>query len=244
VGGQISPRLIKRAASAAIMIPLSLLLMATKTGFLALVTFAFVLCLFEWAGMVRAAPRRKVQIALVGLIYLPVCFLSFIALRFMPDGLFIVIALLVSVWLSDTGAYVIGKSVGGPKWVPSISPNKTWAGVGGAMLFPAAAFLIFWAVCGILFSVPDRVTSGMLMAVGHDPVVSYISPFMVILGALLFAILGFVCQIGDLFISVFKRRAGVKDTGNLIPGHGGLLDRIDALMLAAVFVFVFFRLLG
>jgi phosphatidate cytidylyltransferase len=113
--------------------------------------------------------------------------------------------LLLVVWTTDIGAYFAGRSIGGPKLAPRISPGKTWAGLVGGM---AAAGL----VGGLLTALAG---AGFWLAAG--------------LGALLAA----VAQAGDLFESRLKRHAGVKDSGHLIPGHGGLLDRIDGLVFAA-----------
>lgn len=111
------------------------------------------------------------------------------------------------VWMADTGAYFAGSTIGGPKLAPRISPKKTWAGFIGALV---ASGLI-----GLVFS----------QVFTHRP----------LLDLCLFAIvLGGVAQIGDLAVSLAKRRFGVKDSGALIPGHGGILDRIDGLMAASL----------
>lgn len=96
------------------------------------------------------------------------------------------------------------RSIGGPKMAPAISPNKTWAGLGGAV---AAGILALWGLSAV--------------TVFHIPL-----HFMIFFGAVI-ALSG---QAGDLLVSFLKRKAGVKDTGTLIPGHGGLLDRIDLRM--------------
>lgn len=121
-------------------------------------------------------------------------------------GGYIVLGLLASVWASDTCAYLFGKIIGGPKLLPKISPNKTWAGLVGAILGPVI-ILIFFVDFGV---------AGFYM--------------LVLYGALI----GVAGQIGDLSISYLKRKKGVKDTGNIIPGHGGVLDRIDSLLLVAI----------
>jgi phosphatidate cytidylyltransferase len=118
------------------------------------------------------------------------------------------LAVLVLVWLADTAAYFTGRAFGRRKLAPSISPGKTWAGVGGALL----ATLAYAIICAI--SIPalaERVT-GITW-------VPYIA------GA---GLLCFVSVVGDLFESALKRHAEVKDSGNLLPGHGGILDRIDS----------------
>jgi phosphatidate cytidylyltransferase len=117
--------------------------------------------------------------------------------------------LLLSVWATDTGAYFVGRAIGGPKLAPRISPKKTWSGLIGGM---ASA-----AVIGAIV--------GLIQDGGAPPVVAL---------ALGSAILAVVAQGGDLAKSVVKRRFGVKDASRLIPGHGGLLDRVDGVMSAAI----------
>ena len=112
--------------------------------------------------------------------------------------------LIASVAATDTGAYIAGRSIGGPRLAPRISPNKTWAGLVGGMVASAAV----GGICGWLMK-------------GADPTV------LMILGAVI-AVVG---QIGDLLESSFKRRFNVKDSGRLIPGHGGVLDRLDGHMM-------------
>lgn len=116
------------------------------------------------------------------------------------------------VWATDIGAYVFGRAIGGPKLAARISPNKTWAGLAGGAMCAAAVGGILPYVLGV---------SGWFLS-------------------LLFAtLLAIVAQIGDLFESSVKRRFKVKDSGAIIPGHGGLLDRLDGLIAAApVVVFV------
>src|SRR5262249_38086187 len=108
----------------------------------------------------------------------------------------------------DIGAYAVGSVVGGPKLAPVISPKKTWAGLFGGMAL--AMILGYGALKG--FDI-------------HPP-----------LGMALAPLLALIAQMGDLFKSFFKRRAGVKDSGHLIPGHGGMLDRIDGLVFVAFFL--------
>jgi phosphatidate cytidylyltransferase len=117
-----------------------------------------------------------------------------------------VIVLLLVVWASDIGAYVAGRAIGGPRLAPAISPGKTWSGAVGGLV---AAALIGAAASAILRNGP------------------------VFWRPMLFAVLiGIIGQAGDLFESQLKRHFGVKDSGSMIPGHGGLLDRLDALLTA------------
>lgn len=165
----------------------------------------------EWLKMVRRGPAPTLDTG-VGLLYLTVCFGAFLFIReSLPGGVWHAVGLLVAVAASDTGAYFTGKALGGPKLAPVISPKKTWAGFGGAVAFCG---LGLWAVHAL----------AQMRGIALWPQGSF--------GVLFLGFgLGAVAQIGDLFMSLHKRRAGAKDFGSLIPGHGGILDRVDALML-------------
>lgn len=219
----ISPRFLKRLASALLLGPIALgLMVASKPTFLIIWVPALLLTIYEWAGFVRGAKSGKAITAIIGLVYIPAAFGAMLALRFddIDPGWMTVLWVLLLVWASDTGAYIFGKAYGGPKLAPRISPNKTWAGLGGAII---GAGLVTMVLGLILYQME-------------------LGPFEYMRDFAMGALLGLVCQIGDLFISVFKRRAGLKDTGTLIPGHGGILDRIDSLMLATIFTFLILKL--
>jgi len=143
-----------------------------------------------------------------GVPYIALPGLALILIRQSPDfGLLAVLWLFAIVWSADTFAYVFGRLIGGPKLAPSVSPNKTWAGLAGAIAGGiAASALVGWY--GGLPSLGPLIVAGALLAVLE--------------------------QLGDLFESAAKRRFGVKDSGRIIPGHGGVLDRVDGLMFAAV----------
>ncbi len=128
------------------------------------------------------------------------------------DGLAWTILLLAVTWAADIGAFAVGNIVGGPKLWPRFSPNKTWSGFIGALV--------------------------VAMAVGASVTVAFGSHMQVSLGAaaLMGLIGGLATMAGDLLESILKRRFGVKDSGDLIPGHGGLLDRVDGLMIAILAV--------
>jgi phosphatidate cytidylyltransferase len=123
-----------------------------------------------------------------------------------------VLFLFVVVWMTDIGGYVFGRSIGGPKLWPSVSPGKTWAGAIGGLVLAAVA----GALTGGLFADND-VAGAVLVAV----------------------MLGLAAEIGDLAESALKRRFGRKDASSLIPGHGGVLDRIDGLLAAAMVATIF-----
>lgn len=122
------------------------------------------------------------------------------------SGLAITIWFLVAVWATDIAAFFVGRSMGGPKLAPAISPNKTWSGLIGGILASVA-----WSIAWALWT--DGGQPGTLAALG--------------VAAAIFA------QSGDLGVSVVKRRFGAKDSGKIIPGHGGLLDRVDGIIGAA-----------
>lgn len=166
---------------------------------------------------------------LTGTLYLLICISSFAYLRFVPEqGAWLALSAMLCVWASDTGAYFTGKTFGGPKMAPVISPNKTFSGLTGAMVFCGLA-LVLLCLVDELFSAYINTDLG---------IESKYYIFVFLAGC----ILGFFGQTGDLFISSMKRRVKVKDTGNLIPGHGGLLDRIDALLLISPAFLVFVTL--
>jgi len=145
-----------------------------------------------------------------GVAYVGLPCLAMAWLRAMPDdGLATLLWVLALVWATDTGAYVAGRGIGGPKLAPRISPNKTWAGLIGGMVAAAAVGL------AAALLVAD-VSASIAIPVG--------------------AALAVVEQAGDLFESAVKRHFGVKDSSRLIPGHGGVLDRVDGLLAVSLAV--------
>lgn len=147
----------------------------------------------------------------LGLVYIGAPCIALLWLRLHGEaGLALTLWVLVIVWATDIGGYFAGKGLGGPKLAPRISPNKTWAGLLGGMVLAAAA----------------SVWLGRAMGLEHRGLT---------LG-LLAAGLAVWAQIGDITESAFKRHFGVKDSGALIPGHGGLLDRLDGLLFVAPLV--------
>ncbi|WP_439594768.1 phosphatidate cytidylyltransferase [Falsiroseomonas sp.] len=150
-------------------------------------------------------PARRLAL---GVLYIGLAGLALIELRHDNEaGRGNVLFLFVVVWASDIGAYMAGRALGGPKLAPAISPNKTWSGALGGL----AAALVFGGACALAF------TPGAWW-----PAVAMV--------ALLVSI---ASQAGDLLESAIKRHFKVKDTSSLIPGHGGLLDRLDGVLAAA-----------
>lgn len=133
--------------------------------------------------------------------------------HFLLEGVVVLLSVLVIVWLADTAAYFAGRAFGKTKLAPHISPGKTWAGVVGAVLAVVVGALVARAVAPSA----DLLSNRMLDGLG-------------VLGAVLLAALVAVSIVGDLFESLLKRQAGVKDSSHLLPGHGGAYDRVDALL--------------
>jgi phosphatidate cytidylyltransferase len=155
-----------------------------------------------------------------GLLYTGFTLISLPALRQQSNGPSLVVFLLCVVWAGDIAALYVGRAFGRHKLAPSISPNKSWEG-------SAASVLGSVAVAGGLLALADYLGShfNTFVLSFADETVWY--------WLVLAAFLNVVAQVGDLAESALKRSAGVKDSGTILPGHGGVLDRIDALLLAA-----------
>jgi phosphatidate cytidylyltransferase len=139
------------------------------------------------------------------------------------QGLMAALLLFFAVWATDIGAYIFGRTIGGPKIAPRISPSKTWAGLLGAIVMTIL----------VVFSM---VTLDARINAGVDSYPWDWGLYICLGGGLACAVLAVLAQAGDFFESWLKRRAGVKDSGNLIPGHGGMFDRVDGLLpVAAIF---------
>ena len=132
---------------------------------------------------------------------------------------------MLMVWSVDIGGYVVGSSFKGPKLAPKISPNKTWSGlIGGVILAAAVSFIYMYATKNIF---------NLTMPLSEQFKFAQLAVFIAI-----------IAQIGDLIESAIKRHLGIKDSSSLIPGHGGVFDRIDGLIFAAPFVYYFFTLVS
>lgn len=243
----------KRVGSAIILAPLALACLWLGNGpWAVLIAIGAAGCAAEWAGLCRANPRKWPALLLplgmaavplvayfggsgsalllsvillvaswvlfgrdrqaiwlaAGFLYLAPAAIALIALRHIQlvggwDMLFLVLI----VWGSDIGAYVVGRLVGGPKLAPAISPGKTWSGAAGGLAAAALVGGIIAAIAGGRVGLPHCIAISVT--------------------------LGIASQIGDLLESWFKRHFGVKDSGRSIPGHGGLLDRLDGMLTAA-----------
>ena len=179
----------------------------------ALISLVAAVCLGELAMLVAKASSGSLARLVgwvVGAAYIAAA--AYALIGFDLEELVLVIGLVIA---TDTGAYFAGRAIGGPKIAPKISPSKTWAGLFGGMI---AAALWMGAAIYVIAS----------MAESGQPT-SHVAPFAI--GG---AVLAVAAQAGDFFESWLKRRAGVKDSSRLIPGHGGVFDRVDGLLPVAI----------
>lgn len=191
--------------------------------FFAMMLVAAAIGVKEWSFIGRNIKPFPIVEFIAGLFYLAICFTAFTYLRLhSEEGAALAIGLIATIWASDSGAYFAGKAIGGPKLAPSISPKKTWAGFLGGMICSGAFLAAYFIYLAPMISAADKYDE----ALTQTDIIKW-----TILGAFI-TVTG---QVGDLLESYYKRKADVKDSGMLIPGHGGLLDRIDALLLSAPF---------
>ncbi len=243
-----------RAASALVLVPAAVA--AVWWGglpFLLLVSVGVALLSIEWAGMTAPrAPLRVLSVVLIavlagvfliylryvplawgamaagaaaaalvarrvaerpadaafGVVYIGIPCLALVWLRGTPSGALWVLMLFAVTWAADIAAFLVGSLLKGPKLWPRFSPNKTWSGFAGGL----AASTATGGLCSALFGTTMGVITGAVIGLTG----------------------GLATMGGDLWESMLKRRFGVKDSGDLIPGHGGLLDRVDGLMFAVL----------
>ena len=185
-----------------------------------LILFVLGLCLRQFLAPGNTAGILAISTTLFGLMYVP-WLLNFIQkINFFPeiDGAFYVFYFVLVTKFSDLGAYVVGSLIGKHKMIPRVSPGKTWEGFAGAILVSTAASLVFYQVAGARLA-------GMNWL--HATV----------LGILLSS----AAVLGDLVESLFKREAGMKDSGRLFPGIGGMLDLVDSLLFNAPLMYLYLR---
>jgi phosphatidate cytidylyltransferase len=155
-------------------------------------------------------PAFNFCITLAGVMYLGWLGSYLISIRMMENGQWLLLLILPSVWLADAGAYLIGRRLGKHKFAPRVSPNKTWEGYFGGILFSTLGTGLFTFLWG-----------------------TQVALFSPVLGMLIGLIIGMVAPLGDLGESMLKRQFGIKDSGKFLPGHGGFLDRIDSWIWAS-----------
>ena len=180
----------------------------------------------EWNALVllfRSPGRARTAWQAAGAVYCGIASAILIQIRQEPAGAAIVLLILGAVIGTDIGAYFAGRTIGGPKIAPRISPSKTWAGLGGGIV---GASLLIWVVLGNAERFLSAIPTAQLTAVdiARDPLQIFCMG----------AAVAVVAQAGDFFESWMKRAARVKDSGKLLPGHGGLFDRVDGLLAVLV----------
>ncbi len=191
-----------RALSAAVLVPVALAcLWAGGWAWMLLTALAAFGMAAEWLLLCRRRPSAP--LLWVGIAYILVAAAALAWLR--AGGWGSVLFVLLVVWATDIGAYLVGRFVGGPRLAPRISPGKTWSGAAGGLASALAVGL------GVALLASGALGQALAVAAG----------------------LSIAAQVGDLLESGMKRHFGVKDSGRLIPGHGGLLDRLDGLLAAA-----------
>jgi phosphatidate cytidylyltransferase len=168
-----------------------------------------------------------------GFVYVALPLAMLVQLRQQWAGAFLILYLLLVVWSGDIFAYFVGKSMGRHLMAPRISPKKTWEGA-------AASLIASLAIGGSLFHYASQVSTAFLqwgLIQRRDGMFGLERPALLPI-LVLTAVLNVAAQLGDLVESLIKRGAGVKDSGTILPGHGGMLDRIDALLFAAPVLWV------
>lgn len=224
--------MLKRTISGAILVAIMLVMidLNAKTYLVLWAVLAF-MTLVEYIGLTlqygQKLGRRWPLISALGGFYI---LLSYIVLMFgfglQEHNRMMVITMLTMIWANDIGAYLLGSAIGKHKMAPKISPKKSWEGFAGGLISAVGVGLLwqwlFWS----------RIATPVELL--------FVDQW------LFFALMGLVAALGavggDLLESFFKRRIGIKDSGSIIPGHGGMLDRFDALLLAAPLVWLYMLL--
>ena len=188
--------------------------------FLSILFVVIIFSWIEWVSVIEKVRFKKIYRVIHIILFLIYLLIAFIVCFnvFVIDKYFFLTILMICVF-SDVGGYVFGKTFGGKK-LTKISPNKTISGSIGSFILSYVGFFVIYLYFGDLLFVRLQVEALVFI------------PFFISL----------ICQLGDLFISYYKRRAKIKNTGNLIPGHGGLLDRIDGSIFALPIGFIIISL--
>jgi len=209
----IEKEILKRILSSVILVPLTLyVLMKGSYIFNFFLFLCFSISVYEWFKL-----TKNFWLKIVGTFFLIFSFLTIFKLRNYIDNDYSLILFVLIICIStDIGGYIFGKILKGPK-LTKISPNKTFSGTFGSFFLSTTITIIFFKF--VQFNI------------NFDTIFHLI---------IIIILISFVSQLGDLTISYFKRESKIKDTGNIIPGHGGILDRIDGM----IFAFPFFYLLN
>ncbi len=212
----------KRLLSSIIIAPIALFFVIKgSVSFIFFLGIIFLVTSFEWLKMSKKLKTFKA----IGIFFLSLSIISAYLLREAQGVNLFLFVILVSI-LTDIGGYIFGKIFKGPK-LTKISPNKTYSGVIGSFIFSLIGALLY------LQYMPGNLLWSYLG--GYEQIVVGFNLFTL----LFIIVISLISQVGDLIISYFKRLAKIKDTGNVLPGHGGLLDRIDGIIFAIPFTYIF-----
>ncbi len=207
-----SNEFIKRILSSIILIPLSFYSIISGGYFFNIfLIVCFLIILVEWFNM-----AKKIKYNIFGYIFIIVSFYTIYKLRnnFEGEYFYFLFVTLICIF-TDIGGYVFGKLIKGPK-LTKLSPNKTYAGMFGGYILPFLVIVIYLNM---------NLLNSQLINLNFKTVI-----FIILVST--------VSQLGDIFISYFKRLSNIKDTGKIIPGHGGLLDRFDGMIFAYPFSYI------
>lgn len=205
-------------SSLALIVGLSFIILKIPIFLNFLIIIVLLFSAYEWHKM-----AKKIPLKLCGFLFLIISFFSVYQIIDLGESFLSFIFVLLICVSTDIGGYVFGKVFKGPK-LTKISPNKTYSGMVGGYLISILSVIIFLTFADQTFNNQN------------DLKLTYI--------ILVTFLISSISQIGDLVISFFKRLSGVKNTGNVIPGHGGILDRIDGMIFAFPFSYVFFLISG
>ncbi|HBT95870.1 MAG TPA: phosphatidate cytidylyltransferase [Coriobacteriia bacterium] len=184
-------------------------------------TVVFACILLIWYSAYPPARITDVSITLFGSCYTGLLLTSLVMIREIVPGIWggvLVTGILISVWANDTFAYAVGSRFGKHPMAPHISPNKSWEGFIAGIIFSVVAWCLLPFVPGLELSWPQAIIGGLAC--------------------------GWIGILGDLVESKIKRNTGFKDSSNLLPGHGGFLDRNDSLLVVAAVASLYFRIIG
>jgi phosphatidate cytidylyltransferase len=180
--------------------------------------------LFLFYDNIQKISTSSKYLYLLGYIILPFIFITKISFGVIDYNPKIIIGLFILIWTNDTFAYIVGKSIGRTKLFERISPKKTVEGFFGGVVF--------------------AIVAGYLISKYYIKASAQFSEKSILIWTIIAVIVGIIGTIGDLIESKFKRIAGVKDSGKIMPGHGGILDRLDSVIFVAPFVFLFYKILS
>ena len=214
--------LTKRFISSFIILPIALLFIVNGSlFFMFFLSILFLVTSYEWVKM----NKKKILYKILGIIFLIISFYSAFNLRSYAGLNFFLFIILISIF-TDIGGYIFGKFFKGPK-LTKISPNKTYSGVIGSLIMPVFA--------GLLYIQYMPLPLGPIVSIKLDALSNNFDlAFLIMILSI-----SIISQLGDLTISYFKRLSKIKDTGKILPGHGGLLDRVDGLIFVIPISYLF-----